>query len=195
MGHESARPPAGRPAGQRIRSELHCRLRDAAAGYVRAGWPILPVETPTGDRLICGRCPRDVATVHDWWAEEPYGIAGCAGDVFDVVEMPTWLGALVLPSLRQHGNPAVVEVPLTGSWLFLVTPGSPRITDLPAGCGVTLHGEGRWILLPPTPVVGGSVAWVGQDGRRGRLPHSMTVQWAALKAFVAARRPQLPPVS
>jgi hypothetical protein len=172
-------------------SDLTARLRDAAAGYVREGWPILPVDSPTGSRLICRRCPADEATVDDWWSDQPYGIAGCTGTVFDALQMPTHLGERVLEALTQNGPPAaipaVIEVPLTGTWLFLVTPGSRRIADLPGDCGVRLHGKGRWILLPPTPVLGGTVSWVGRADQR-RLPHSMNAQWAALRALVSARR-------
>jgi hypothetical protein len=166
-------------------SDLRLRLREAAMEYTRAGWPILPVETPTADRLICGRSPRDATTVEEWWTDQAYGIACYTGEAFDALEMPTQLGERVLPMLSAHGPPAVIEVPLTGNWLFLVTPGSPRIADLPAGSGVRLHGKGRWILLPPTPVMGGAVAWIGRP--YGRLPHSMTAQWTARRALVSAR--------
>jgi hypothetical protein len=166
-------------------SDLHLRLRKAAVDYTQAGWPILPVEMPTADRLICGRSPSDVATAEEWWTDEPYGIACYTGVTFDALEMSTQVGEQVLALLSQQGQPAVIEVPLTGNWLFLVKPGSPRIVDLPAGSGVRLHGKGRWILLPPTPVIGGAVAWIGRPD--GRLPHSMTAQWAARRALVNAR--------
>lgn len=167
-------------------SDLHRRLREAAVEYTQAGWPILPIETPTADRLICGTSPRDTATAQEWWTDQPYGIACYTGEIFDALEMPTQLGEQVLPMLSQQDPPAVVEVPLTGNWLFLVTPGSRRIPDLPPGSGVRLHGKGRWILLPPTPVVGGSVTWISRPN--GRLPHSMTAQWAARRALFSARR-------
>jgi Bifunctional DNA primase/polymerase, N-terminal len=169
-------------------SDLHTRLREAAVSYARAGWPILPVETPGADRLICGLCPEDAATADDWWSDEPYGIACYTGVIFDAVQMPKRLGKLVLPMLAQHGQPAVIEVPITGSWLFLVPPDAPRIADLPGNSGVRLIGRGRWILLPPTPVIGGEVSWIGQSGPNSRLPHSMNVQWAAHRALVIARR-------
>lgn len=172
-------------------SDVHRRLRAAAVDYATTGWPILPVATPTADRLICGRCPPDPETAYEWWSdEEPYGIACRTGEVFDVVEMPARLGELALPALSQHGHPAIVEVPLTGTWMFLVTPGARRITDLPGDSQVRLRGRGWWILLPPTLVVGGAVAWVGLAGRR--IPHSLTVQWAALRALRGARR-AIPP--
>jgi Bifunctional DNA primase/polymerase, N-terminal len=153
--------------------------------YTRAGWPVLPVEVPTADRLICGRSPGDATTAEEWWTEQAYGIACYTGELFDALEMPTQLGEQVLAMLSQHGPPAVIEVPLTGNWLFLVTPGAPRIADLPAASGVRLHGKRRWILLPPTPVIGGAVAWIGQP--KGRFPHSMTAQWTARRALVNAR--------
>jgi Bifunctional DNA primase/polymerase, N-terminal len=166
-------------------SELHLRLREAAIEYTQAGWPILPVETPTADRLICGRSPQDVTTAEEWWTDQAYGIACYTGEAFDALEMPAQLGERVRPMLSQHGPPAVIEVPMTGNWLFLVTPGARRIADLPAGSGVRLNGKGRWILLPPTPVVGGTVAWIGHPN--GRLPHSMMAQWAVRRALVSAR--------
>ena len=166
-------------------SDVRLRLREAAVDYTRTGWPVLPVEIPTADRLICGRSPRDATTAEEWWSDKIYGIACYTGEVFDALEMPTQLGEQVLPMLSQHGPPAVIEVPLTGNWMFLVTAGSPRIADLPAASGVRLHGKGRWVLLPPTPVIGGAVAWIGQP--KGRFPHSMTAQWAARRALVNAR--------
>ena len=166
-------------------SDLHLRLREAAVAYTQAGWPILPVETPAAERLICGRSPQDVATAQEWWTDQAYGIACYTGKAFDALEMPAQLGDRVRPMLSEHGHPGVIEVPRTGNWLFLVTPGARRIPDLPAGSGVRLHGKGRWILLPPTPVAGGCVAWICRPN--GGLPHSMTAQWAARRALVIAR--------
>lgn len=193
------------------------RLVDAAVGYVRAGWPVVPTSYPTADRLICHRCPPDVDTAREWWSDQLYGIAGHTGELFDALEVPVRLGERVLGSLGGRA-PAVIEIPLTGTWLFLVTPRSPLSRDLPPGCGVAMHGRDGWVPLPPTAVLGGEVLWVsrppflrspvlnpggrtgGADGVGGldqpgaaagngwRLPHSLVAQWAVLHALNAVRR-------
>jgi len=71
---------------------------------------------------------------------------------------------------------------------------------------MTLIGRGQWIDLPPTPAPGGSTRWIMSAPERPSglsvsgvaspevmslrgLPHSLHVQWAALRALtVAARR-------
>jgi Bifunctional DNA primase/polymerase, N-terminal len=178
------------------------RLRAAAVAYVKAGWPILPLSL-TGDRLVAGRSPLDVRMAADWWSQRPYGIGCRLGDEFDVLEVPVGLGEAVLVELRRvrplASVPPVVEVPGQDCWLFLVTPGFKQIPELPARGPIHLHsGEGRWIVLPPTPLTGGPVSWIGAEGTDAAvpnptgLPHSLTVQWAASHALRRHHRDALP---
>lgn len=170
----------------------------AAVRYVTAGWPILPASQPAADRLVCGFSPPDPETAREWWADRPYGIACRTGVLFDALQVPPWLGRRLLPPVEHYATVIEVERSLEAYWLFLVTAGSPGIPDLPRAVTVRLHGSGGWILLPPTAMPGGSVRWVNHPADL-RLPHSLTLQWAAIRAITvarqqiaAARRPRLP---
>lgn len=147
----------------------------AAVEYVRDRWSILPLSA-TGDRLVCGMCPRDVDVAREWWSDGPYGIAGLVGHQFDILEVPPHFGQHLLDKLSQPGRPiSVIEVPLTGRWLFLVTPGAPAMTGL-AHCRNLLRLQGTgWIPLPPTNTPGGRANWIS----RGTIPHSLIAQAAA----------------
>lgn len=181
-------------------------LCDAATDYVAAGWPIIPTAAPTFRDPVCHRPATTMATARDWWSDRPYGIACPAGRIFDVIEVPATIGRPMLvrlcqphmPVLRRHDDHH------GETWHFLVTPGSPRITDLPRDSPVKLLNRGQAITLPPTPTAGTAGHWVVYapgpgDGIRALppttpevlslrgLPHSLQVQWAALRAVIAAR--------
>lgn len=162
-------------------------LTAAAIRYSRAGWPILPVSQPTADRLISSYSPPDAETAGEWWADQPYGIACRTGVLFDALQVPRWLGQRLLPAVEHQATVIEVARSLEVAWLFLVTPGSPGIPDLPRGVEIHLHGAGSWVLLPPTPTLGGSASWVARQADL-RLPHSLTLQWSAVRALTCARR-------
>lgn len=159
----------------------------AAVRYCAAGWPILPVCHPTADRLVCGRSPSDPQTARDWWSDQPYGIACRTGVIFDALQVPPWLGKRLLPPIEHYATVIEIERSLHTAWLFLVTPGSPRIPDLPRAANVTLHGAHGWILLPPTSTLGGSVRWIARP-KELRLPHSLPLQWSVIRTVNSARQ-------
>jgi hypothetical protein len=161
-------------------------LAVAAARYSAAGWPILPVRQPAADRLVCGQSPPDPETAREWWSDQPYGIACRTGVLFDALQVPRWLGRRLLPAVEHNATVIEVERSLEAAWLFLVTPGSPGIPDLPRAVAVRLHGRGAWVLLPPTPTLGGSARWIVRPVEL-RLPHSLTMQWSVIRAVSAAR--------
>lgn len=123
---------------------------------------------------------------HWWGGEHVYGIACRTGEVLDAIEVPSWLGPYVLPAVEHYGFVVEVTRPLGASWLFFVTPGSPRIADLPRVASLRLHTAGAWVLLPPTPLIGGAARWVVRHPEF-RLPHSLCVQWAVVRGVTAAR--------
>jgi hypothetical protein len=159
----------------------------AAVRYRAAGWPIVPVCHPTADRLVCGHTPPDPDTARAWWSDQPYGIACRTGVLFDALQVPPWLGKRLLPTVEHYATVLEVERSLGAAWLFLVTRGSPRIPDLPRAAAVELHGAGGWILLPPTPTLGGSARWINRPPEL-RLAHSLTLQWAVIRAVTSVRR-------
>jgi hypothetical protein len=176
-------------------------LADTAARYTAAKWPILPVQLPVRENtgavstrdLVVTRPPGDERVAREWWSDRPYGIAAAVGVHFDVLVVPARIGPAVaaqFPPVTQ----AAISHP-NGSWLFLVSPGSPVIQDMPRRCGVTLHRAGDHILLPPTPVPDGELDWeftpcdlvtpAGPRGRRCqiRVPHSLVAQHAVVKVL------------
>lgn len=171
------------------RSSLLPRLRATATHLVAAGWPIVAVSHPDAEQVVVDRCVPDAGTAADWWADEPYGIACRTGALFDAVEVPSWLGPLVLPAVEHCATVVEIVRPLAATWLFLVTPGSPRIPDLPRDAHARLLGSGDLVVLPPSIVLGGSTRWVARPRPLDdlRLPHSLALQWAVVRAVVAAR--------
>jgi len=97
----------------------------------------------------------------------------------------------VLPTVEHYGAVMVLERSLSSVWQFLVAPGSPSIPDLPRHSGARLLGKGETILLPPTPTVGGAARWIARPTLpETKLPHSLHVQWAVVRATTAVRHEQ-----
>lgn len=156
------------------------RLRSAALAYVEVGWPIVALA-PAGDQVVSWMSPGDVVEAAEWWSDRPYGIGVRTGEAFDVAEVSTTAGELLLAELRQRLRlpVPVFEIPRRG-WLFPVTPGAQLIAELVLlGRRLRLHQRGGWVPVPPTPLLGGPVAWIS----RGTVPHSVTVQQAAFQVL------------
>lgn len=169
---------------------LAAALCGAAVDYSREGWPVLPLDPESG-RPVCSRPPDDPDQARQWWSDRPYGIGCPAGVCFDVVQMPSWLGERLLLGMEHIAIVWEVQRPLACTWWFLVTPGAPIVTELRhVAPGVQLHGTDALVRLPPTPVQGGISRWVARQPHHDeppRLPHSLTLQWAAIRAANAAR--------
>jgi len=149
----------------------------------------VPVRQPTADRLVCGHTPPDPETAREWWAGQGYGIGCRTGELFDALQVPPWLGKRLLPAVEHSASVIEVERSLEAAWLFLVTPGSPGIPDLPRAVTVRLRGVGDWILLAPTPTIGGSARWISRPAELRlphSLPHSLTLQRGVIGATAAA---------
>ncbi|WP_285686638.1 DNA primase [Actinoplanes sp. NBRC 103695] len=102
---------------------------------------------------------------------------------FDALAMPDTLGLRILGTTRLH---AELELPdlrgpvlgtPTGSWLFLVRPGTPLRSDLEDILGIVRHGRGSWVPAAPGRTAEGPIRWVVTPERVGwRLPASTAVQ-------------------
>jgi Bifunctional DNA primase/polymerase, N-terminal len=147
----------------------------AALEYVRDQWPILPLSE-AGDRLVCGMCPHDADMAREWWSDAPYGIAGLVGQQFDALDVSQQFGQHMLDKLTQPDRPiSVIEVPLSGRWMFLVTPGAPAMTGHTRYRKHLRMQRDGWISLPPTMTPSGRVTWIS----RGLIPHSLIAQAVA----------------
>jgi hypothetical protein len=182
------------------------RLRRAAARYVERRWEVVPGAVRSGDRFRCeSGCPTSAchpdwtdweptATVDpDWvaalWAFEPRAVLLATGRVFDVLEVPAFLGA----GAERGPARGPVAVTGTGRWMFLVAPSAvlrPELADRP---DVVLHGVGSWIPAPPTLTSEGQVHWlVDPEEVRWRLPDPAVVQAKLVRALPSPQPRALP---
>jgi hypothetical protein len=191
--------------------ELRDSLCDAAVAYAAGGWSILPTRGPGFEEPVCLRPPVAAEHAFGWWSDRAYGIACRTGDLFDTVAVSAELGRAMLPRLVAHHLPVlrVFDRERVETWHFLVTPGSPRIADLPRASPVRLIGRGGCIPLPPTPIADVAVRWLAYEpGVVARvrmlpvvtpelvslrtLPHSLQLQWAALRTLTAMNSSMVP---
>jgi len=177
------------------------RYRRAARRYAAHGWPVTPGAIFLGDRFDCGRpgCPimrchpadeswedgatTDEALVANWWRNRPHVVLLATGWRFDALEVPAALGVRLLGTARLHAGldladarGPVAEVP-SGSWFFLVRPGTPLRSELEGCLDIVRHGRGSWIPAAPTRTAEGPVRWLVEPDRVGwRLPAAAAVQ-------------------
>lgn len=100
-----------------------------------------------------------------------------AGEAFDAVDVPEYLGPGMVSALRGRDRPhPVIEVPgEPGYWRFLVGPRPRRpyglVREL-ARHGAVHLGHAALVELPPTRVRGGELRWLhGPDAALPALPH------------------------
>jgi hypothetical protein len=184
------------------------RLRRAAVRYAEHGWDVVPGAVRCGDRFRCvSQCPtmachpdwtswEQTATRNpDWvaalWAFRPRAILLATGRLFDVLEVPAFLGAGTARGTAR----GPVAVTGAGRWMFLVRPAAtlhPMFAERP---DVVLHGRGSWIPAPPTLTLEGRVRWlVDPEEVSWQLPDAHAVQAQLAGALpLPARRPLVQP--
>jgi hypothetical protein len=180
------------------------RLRRCAGRYAVRGWAVIPGACLTRRTFACGRpgCPvtgchpavehweqaasSDPVRVAAWWRHRPHALLLATGRGFDVIEVPAYLGRLVLdvarprPGATTAGHDRVygpVATTPTGRWMFLVRTGDPLRPELEQCLYVLRHGPGSWIPAPPTRLPEGMVRWLVPPEEIGwRLPASCALQ-------------------
>lgn len=153
-------------------------LLDAALGYARRGWLVLPLHSPAGDgRCSCdrpdcahpGKHPRtphgfkdattDQATIRDWWRRWPHanvGIATGKTSGIAVVDIDRNRGGM--ESLRgleaQHGDLPLTAVVRTGNGNhhYFQYPGIHVKSIVGRGdlYGIDVRGDGGYVVAPPS---------------------------------------------
>lgn len=182
------------------RGAFRIELRAEAIGFASRGWPVLAGTYPAhsgwtggdgepadglapigGGRQGSGtRSPERVAEL---WDGHPYSLLAATGTVLDAIEVTDRLGRAVAAELRATGDPAPIVATPDGRWLFLTEAGteSAILSNLPE---VTVHGEGSWVPLPPTPYLEGIAHWRVKPEICGwRLPATRIVREAVLRAL------------
>jgi hypothetical protein len=97
------------------------------------------------------------------WNRQPYSVLVPTGEACDVVDVPASLGRAL--AVRLDARSALGPVIAAGTrWFFLTAPGG----QLPGlGGDVLVHGQGSWIMLPPSLGPGGDRAgWLVRPVRR-----------------------------
>jgi bifunctional DNA primase/polymerase-like protein len=121
------------------------------------------------------------------WNRKPYTVLVPTGETCDVVDVPAAVGRNL--AVRLDSSSALGPVIAAGSrWFFLTAPGG----QLPAlGGDVLVHGQGSWIMLPPSLGPGGAPAtWLVRPDRYGwSLPGRDEVMRSLAPMSVPAPRP------
>jgi hypothetical protein len=174
-------------------------LRAGALCLVDHGWPVVPGTWSRGGGWCGPESPEaagapvpvrgvasarsDPATVGEWWSEAPYSVLLATGEALDVVEVPAWMGRRMATMLRSVDVVAPIAATPTGRWWFPVTPGGAELPEEVADADAVRHGEGSWVLAPPSECADGLVHWRVHPASCGwRLPASELVHGAAAEA-------------
>jgi hypothetical protein len=178
-------------------------LRAEAIGLALKGWSVLPGTYPTAEGWAGRdgveadgpvpvhpewrqRVGTDAAQVATWWAGKPYSLLLATGAGVDAIEVDGDLGRRAARVLRTFGLPVPIVATPESRWLFLTRSGGEPHRGLLAEHGVTLHADGDWIPLPPSPVCHGVVHWrVKPEVCNWVLPHARVVEDALLEALGA----------
>jgi hypothetical protein len=174
----------GCPARASLRRTM---LRRAALSYADHGWSVVAGACLVGARFSCGIGCRTVAchpaeeswesgatthrhTIAERWDRRPYSVLLATGDVFDVLEVPDYLGALATTS-----GPAAIAP--GGRWMFFVRAGATLRPELAGQHEIVLHSRGSWVPAPPVRMPHGRVRWTVAPHETGwRLPPAEQVQ-------------------
>lgn len=169
-------------------------LRVAALSYVERGWPVVPGPLCDGLRYTRPGSPHVVAAaepvaaaqdasldprlVERWWTERPHTVLTPVGVEFDVLCAPTLLATIAtgLPVFRENLCPVAMS---PRGARFLVARGGVLDDDLAGVRGLEFLTRGRFLPLPPSRVVGGSMNWwITPAAAGGRLGDLATIQTA-----------------
>jgi hypothetical protein len=103
---------------------------------------------------LAAHAVRQPAAVVTRWNHRPYAVLVPTGESCDVVDVPAALGPGL--AVRLDARSALGPVIAAGArWFFLTAPGG----QLPVlGGDVLMHGQGSWIVLPPSLGPGGAAA-------------------------------------
>jgi hypothetical protein len=134
----------------------------------------------------------DLDTIVYWWyGPKPWNIVLATGELFDVWRAPVDVAGRALEMMRAAGVPPgpVAHTP-AGEWLLFTEPrlGEQPI-ELPTDLPVTYHGNGDYVLAPPSQHGGAAVRW----WRPPALSCPRVPRWEPIaEALLRAARHRLP---
>ncbi|RKQ92974.1 bifunctional DNA primase/polymerase-like protein [Solirubrobacter pauli] len=164
-------------------SEIRCTPALAALAYAVAGWPVLPIHTPTPDggcscsQRVCrnpGKHPRtkrgllqattDPTTIAAWWKRWPDANVGVRTGQLIVVDVDGHDGAQSLAALEAaHGDLPPTRRVRTAKGEHIYFLADDHVISCSAGQlgkGLDIRGRGGYIIAPPSQhVTGHRYAW------------------------------------
>jgi hypothetical protein len=163
------------------RLESRAELHEAAAGYARRGWRVLPLHAAINGMCSCGttcsspgKHPRtkhgvkdataDLGTIKKWWSDWPDANVGVAtGNGLVVLDIdPDKGGEDSLRELLGADEPWDTSVVATGGGglHFYFTSDKAIRNRVGVRPGVDVRGQGGYVVAPPSNhVSGGSYSW------------------------------------
>ncbi|MEU9577853.1 bifunctional DNA primase/polymerase [Streptomyces chilikensis] len=214
----AGRRPAGGDGTGAGRPFVTAATAEAAAGFARWGWPVLPGAVP-GPRGRGGcscpdpDCPSPgahpfepglLAATHDarmvgwWWGERPSApvlVATGEGAAPCAVSLPAVAAARAVAELERGGTRLGPVVASPTRWALLVRPYSLErlgellyAQDMVPG-SLRFHGRGGYLALPPSVTGQGRVRWVREPEPGDLAPWLPDVERVVGAAVTALTRP------
>jgi Bifunctional DNA primase/polymerase, N-terminal len=169
-------------AGRRFECDL--------AGCARTGPHPAVRDDPPGalpGRGLSSHAVRNPEAVTAHWRRQPYAVLVPTGERCDVVDVPASIGRILAARLEARSGLGPVIAAGT-RWFFVTAPGGQLSAQ---GGDVLVHGQGSWIMLPPSLGPRGEpAAWLVKPGRYGwALPGRDNVI-----AALSTAMPPIPPI-
>lgn len=162
------------------RTGPHPAVRPPGAGVPAYG------ESPAKVDGLAEQALRHPEAVAARWRRRPYAVLVPTGEACDVVDVPAEVGRKLATRLDARSNLGPV-IAAGARWFLLTSPGGPG--HVATDGDVLVHGEGSWIMLPPSLGPGGEPAtWLARPRGSGwTLPRRDDV----LTLLDGLRRPAL----
>ena len=154
---------------RRQAAEAH-QLLAVAGQHQHAALRLRLGKTEADHRSSTHRAPEiEVAVV----IADGINVIGRRAEATDAIEVDDSLGRQAAGVLRTFGMPVPIVATPAGRWMFLTKTGRPLRRELAREESVTLHGDGSYVPLPPSPFEHGVVHWrVKPEVCGWRLPTS-----------------------
>jgi hypothetical protein len=147
------------------RTGPHPAVRGPGVGFPAYGESPTWGGGPAGTDRLTAQALRHPEAVAARWRRRPYAVLVPTGETCDVVDVPAATGRML--AMRLDARSSLGPVIAAGArWFLLTAPGGAERGPTPDD--VLVHGEGSWIMLPPSLGPGGEPAtWLARPRGTG----------------------------
>ena len=172
-------------------------LLDAALGYARRGWPVLPLE-PNGKAPLVEHgvldASKDPTVISEWWERWPdanIGIACGAVSGLVVLDIDGSDGELALTDFGNPPSPVVLTS--KGRHVYFEHPGQAVKNAVAVRPSLDVRGDGGYVVAPPSVHWSGAVYQWDDDNALGLATPLAPLPSKLVKLVTAenGRRPTL----